>query len=74
MAPRPLLIAGVVTLLVGLLVPHYIQHWFNSRTTEPVNVPTEINSEKIQTIHFNINFSGTYWVDLELNESQDVHS
>jgi biopolymer transport protein ExbD len=74
MAPRPLLIAGVVTLLVGLLVPHCIQHWFNSRAIEPVDVPAEINSEKIQTIHFNINFQGTYWVDLEFNESQDVHS
>jgi biopolymer transport protein ExbD len=74
MAPRPLLIAGVVTLLVGLLVPQYIQHWFRSRTTEPVDVPAEINSEKIQTIHFNINFPGTYWVELELNESQDVQS
>ena len=74
MAPRPLLIAGVVTLLVGLLVPHYIQHWFNSRATKPVDVPAELNSEKIQTIHFNINFPGTYWVYLEFNESQDVHS
>jgi biopolymer transport protein ExbD len=74
MAPRPLLIAGVVTLLVGLLVPRYIQHWFSSRITEPVDVPAEINSEKIQTIHFNINFPGTYWVELELNESQDAHS
>jgi biopolymer transport protein ExbD len=55
-------------------VPHYIQHWFKSRTTEPVDVPAEINSEKIQTVHFNINFPGTYWVELELNESPDVHS
>jgi biopolymer transport protein ExbD len=74
MSPRPLLVAGVVTLLVGLLVPRYIQHWFSARITEPVDVPAEINSEKIQTIHFNINFPGTYWVDLELNESQNVHS
>jgi len=74
MAPRPLLIAGVVTLLVGLLVPRYIQHWFSSRITEPINVPAEIHSEKIQAIPFNINFAGTYWVELELNESQDVHS
>lgn len=74
MAPRPLLIAGVVTLLIGLLVPRYIQRWLNSRTSEPVDVPAEINSEKTQTIYFNIDFLGTYWVELELNESQDIHS
>lgn len=72
MAPRPLLIAGVVTLLVGLLVPHYIRHWLSSRITEPVDVPAEINSEKIQTIHFSINFQATYWVELEFNQSEDV--
>jgi biopolymer transport protein ExbD len=71
MAPRPLLVAGVVTLIIGLLVPHYIQHWFSSRIREPVDVPAEINSEKTQTIHFNINFHATYWVELELNETQD---
>src|ERR1700688_2346474 len=59
MAPRPLLIAGVVALLVGLLVPRYTQHWFNTPTTEPVDTPAEMNSEKVQTIHFNINFPAT---------------
>jgi len=61
-----------VTLLIGLLVPHYIRNWFSSRSTEPVSIPAAIDSEKIQTIHFHINFQATYWVGLELNQFQDV--
>ena len=55
-------------------MPRYIQQWFSSRITEPVDVPAEINSEKSQMIHFNINFPWTYWVEIELNEFQDVPS
>jgi biopolymer transport protein ExbD len=69
MAPRPLLIVGVVTLILGLLVPHAVRSWLNSRTTEPVNVPAEIDPGKIQAVEFDVNVPATYWVDLSWDQS-----
>jgi biopolymer transport protein ExbD len=69
MAPRPLLIVGVVTLILGLLVPHAVRSWLNSRTTEPVNVPAKIDSGEIQTIEFHVNVPATYWVDISYDRS-----
>jgi biopolymer transport protein ExbD len=72
--PKPLLIAGVFTLLVGLIAPLAIRRWLNSRITEPVNAHLTVDSEKVQEIPFKISLPATYWVDIWMDSGADIDS
>jgi hypothetical protein len=72
--PKPLLIAGVFTLLVGLIAPLAIRGWLNSRITEPVNAHLTVDSEKVQEIPFKISLPATYWVDIWMDSGADIDS
>jgi biopolymer transport protein ExbD len=72
--PKPLLVAGVSTLLVGLTAPLAIRSWLNSQITEPVHALLTVDSEKVQEIPFKISLPATYWVDIRMDSGADIDS
>lgn len=71
MPPKILFKIGGGAFFVAVVVYSLSFHWLTMRTFKPVDMAIRLDQGKIQTGVFKINLSGTYYVNVLLDESID---
>lgn len=67
MPPKSLLRTGLVILAISIVLPLGTVYWLKTRKFQPVDMPVSLLAGQIQTIKFETNLSGDYFVNFDFD-------
>ncbi|HEY4816763.1 MAG TPA: biopolymer transporter ExbD [Candidatus Acidoferrum sp.] len=73
MAQKTLATIGLIVLVTAIFVSWGTNHWIQTRTFNPVDMPVSLEHGPIRTREFGINLRETYWMSIQIDDSADDH-